>query len=189
MPQNRLSNVIGIDDAPFEMNHQGPVQIVGAVYAGLRFDGVLLGAVEKDGSDATDAIADLITSSKFRDHIQLIMLQGITLAGFNVVDAQRLFETAQVPVLVVSRRKPDMAAIRRALLTRIAGGAKKWERIAQLGKMEPLQHIFVQRIGLSKAQALSVVTRFAVHSHIPEPIRTAHLIAGALCSGQSRGNP
>jgi endonuclease V-like protein UPF0215 family len=38
-------------------------------------------------------------------------------------------------------------------------------------------------------QTAAVIKRFAVHSHIPEPIRTAHLIAGALVEGQSRGHP
>jgi endonuclease V-like protein UPF0215 family len=34
---------------------------------------------------------------------------------------------------------------------------------------------------------VAVVERFALHSHIPEPLRTAHLIAGAIAEGQSRG--
>jgi endonuclease V-like protein UPF0215 family len=185
----RLSNVIGFDDAPFEPGTRGPVKIVGAIYSGLRFDGVLMGEIEKDGVDGAEVIARLIAESKFRDHIQLIMLQGITMAGFNVVDAALLNETAGVPVLVVSRRRPDMAAIRKALLTRVAGGAQKWDRIAKMGMMEPVQHIYIQRAGVSVEQAAAVIRRFAIHSHIPEPIRTAHLIAGALSGGQSRGNP
>ena len=49
MTPTHLSNVIGFDDAPFERDHRGKVEVVGTVYAGLRFDGVLIGAVEKDG--------------------------------------------------------------------------------------------------------------------------------------------
>jgi len=47
----------------------------------------------------------------------------------------------------------------------------------------------VQRAGLSYDEAVQVIEKFAVHSHIPEPLRTAHLIAGAVGSGQSRGRP
>ena len=38
-------------------------------------------------------------------------------------------------------------------------------------------------------QADAVVVQFAIYSTIPEPIRTAHLIAGALSNGESRGAP
>ena len=69
----------------------------------------------------------------------------------------------------------------------IPDGKKKWTMIEKLGPMEPVGKVFVQRAGLSLEQAASIVERFAIHSHIPEPIRIAHLIAGAIVKGQSRG--
>jgi endonuclease V-like protein UPF0215 family len=90
---------------------------------------------------------------------------------------------------VVSRRLPDMDAVRNALLTHVRDGSAKWDLIAALGPMEPAGPVYVQRVGLSPHQALAVTRHFALHSHIPEPLRAAHLIAGALSSGQSRGNP
>lgn len=45
MPR-RLSNVIGFDDAPFPAGHEGPVKVVGAVYARLQLNGVLIGEVD-----------------------------------------------------------------------------------------------------------------------------------------------
>ncbi|MEZ4568289.1 MAG: DUF99 family protein, partial [Desulfobacterales bacterium] len=112
--QQRFSNVIGFDDAPFPRDHAGKVPIVGVVYAGPRFDGVLIGDVEKDGDDAADRLGALISGSKFREHIQLVMLQGITLAGFNVVNVFALHEILNLPVLVVARKQPDMNSIRTA---------------------------------------------------------------------------
>ena len=44
-----FANVIGIDDAPFGCEQRGNVGIVGAVYASTRLDGVLCGAVSRDG--------------------------------------------------------------------------------------------------------------------------------------------
>jgi endonuclease V-like protein UPF0215 family len=55
--------------------------------------------------------------------------------------------------------------------------------------MEPVAGVFVQRAGLSLADAEPVVRRLAVSGRIPEPLRTAHLIAGGLATGQSRGRP
>lgn len=183
----RLSNTVGIDDAPFARAYTGPVPVVGAVFADRRFDGVLLAAVEKDGTDATDVLAATITGSRFDEHIQLVLLQGLTLAGFNVVDAVALHERLARPVLVVARRLPDRTAIRRALETRIAGGTAKWRVIERLGAMEPCGGVYVQRVGLSVAEAVQVVQRLALHGRIPEPLRVAHLIAGAIGRGASRG--
>ena len=185
--QQRFSNVIGFDDAPFSRDHAGKVPIVGAVYAGSRFDGVLIGDVEKDGGDAADRLAALVSGSKFREHIQLVMLQGITLAGFNVVDVFALHETLNLPVLVVARKQPDMATIRTALLAHIQGGNEKWAVIDRLGAMEPISGVFVQRAGMTRDQAVAVLDQFTLYGNIPEPLRTAHLIAGALVFGQSSG--
>ncbi len=189
MKEKRLSNVAGFDDAPFDRGHQGGVPIVGTVYAGLRFDGVLVGEIEKDGSDAAQKLGDLIAGSRFAEHVRLVMLQGIAFGGFNVVDAFALHRRLGVPVLAVSRKPPDMAAIKNALINRVDNGAEKWQIIEQLGTMEPVGNVYVQRVGITLEQAAAAVKRFSIHGNIPEPLRTAHLIATALECGQSRGHP
>ncbi len=185
----RLSNIIGFDDAPFERGHKDRVKVVGAVFADIRFDGVIIGDIEKDGSDSADKLAQMVAESKFAGHARLIMLQGIAFGGFNVVDVFHLNEQLNLPIMVVSRVKPDMKAIKTALTTRIPDGGNKWQIIEKLGPMEPVGNIFIQRVGLSLEQASDVIDRFSIHSNIPEPVRIAHLIAGAVSNGQSRGNP
>lgn len=187
MSEKHFPNVAGFDDAPFARNQPGKVKLVGTVYASLRFDGVLIGEVEKDGFDSAERLIKMVGESKFSRHIQLVLLQGIAFAGFNVVDVFSLHERLGIPVLVVTRKKPDMAAIRRALLSNIHEGSQKWEVMERLGAMEPMCGVFVQRVGISIDEAATVLKQFAVHGHIPEPLRVAHLIAGALTYGQSRG--
>ena len=189
MPSKIFSNVIGFDDAPFPRSYQGPVKIVGAVFAGQRFDGVLVGEIEKDGIDAAEQIIRLVAESKFASGISLIMLQGITMGGFNVVDLFALHRKLGLPVLVVTRRQPNLEAIRKALVNKIPDGEKKWRIIERIGLMERVEKVFVQRVGLTMEQATQTIRQFTIHSHIPEPIRTAHLIAGAITDGQSRGCP
>jgi endonuclease V-like protein UPF0215 family len=189
MQTRRFSNVIGFDDAPFPRNHQGPVKIVGAVFADHRLDGVLVGTIEKDGGDAAAKLAVLVQTSKFDQHAQLIMLQGITMGGFNVVDVFDLHERLKRPILVVARRAPDMGAIRRALERHVPDGRAKWTVMESLGAMEPVGDVYIQRVGLTRAQAGDILARWSIHSRIPEPLRCAHLIAGALVGGQSRKRP
>lgn len=183
------SHVIGFDDSPFHPQHRGNVAVVGAVYSGLRLDGVLYGHVRRDGSDSATRLAGLIIASKFYAQLQLILLQGIALAGFNVIDVEALHEFTNLPVLVVARRRPRMKLIRNALLSKVRGGKRKWNLIERLGPMEQIAGVYVQRTGIAVKPAEQVITRLAVHSRIPEPLRTAHLIAGALVAGQSRGRP
>ncbi len=182
-----FSNVVGFDDAPFARDHRGNVRVVGAVFARDRLDGVLVGCVRRDGANATRELVRLVAACKYADHLQLVMLQGVALAGFNVVDVRELSQRLGLPALVVARRQPDRRAIQAALLKHVPSGHRKWRLIEQLGPMEPLRHVFVQRVGLSREEAHSVLDRFAICGHIPEPLRVAHLIAGGIGTGQSRG--
>jgi len=189
MVHRRLSNIIGFDDAPFVRGSHEPVPLVGAVFAGVRFDGVLIGSVSRDGFDAATRIVELVRGSKFAGHVRLILLQGITVAGFNVIDPFFVYKELELPVLVVSRRRPDLQAFRCALLANIDQGVEKWEIIERLGPMEPVKGLYIQRVGLTLREAEEAMDRTTVFSRIPEPIRTAHLIAGALTRGESRGAP
>lgn len=181
------SHIIGIDDAPFARSERGEVLVVGAVYAGSRLEGVLSTGVMRDGSDATATLRELIGTSRFFEHLQLVMLQGITLAGFNVVDVRCLSRKLSRPALVVMRREPDFEAIREALLQHVPGGEAKWALIERQPPVEPLGSVYVQRAGLLLEEAEAVLAATALHGHIPEPLRTAHLVAGGVVTGESRG--
>ena len=100
-------------------------------------------------------------------------------------DLKGLYTALGIPVLVASRRRPRVNAIRRALLGHVPAGVRKWRLIEQAGPMEPVQGLFVQRTGLSLSDAEALLRRFAITSKIPEPLRTAHLIAGAIVLGKS----
>lgn len=187
VPRGTISHVVGFDDAPFDRERRGDVGVIGAVYAGLRLEGVLCGAVRRDGSNAAQRLIDLVARSQFATQLQLVMLQGVALAGFNVVDVHAVHGDLGVPVLVVARRRPRMTEVKRALLQNVPNGAKKWQLIERLGAPEALAGVFVQRVGITRTQAADVIARLAVHGKIPEPLRTAHLIAGAMATGKSRG--
>jgi hypothetical protein len=146
----------------------------------------LIGEITKDGNDAAEKLVELVARSRFAQNIQLIMLQGITLAGFNVVNVLYAHAQLGLPILLVARKQPDMEAIRRAL-NHIPDGQQKWGWIEQLGPMESVAQVYVQRVGLTLAQAAAVVKQYAVEGWIPEPLRVAHLIAGAVAEGHSRG--
>lgn len=183
----RFSNIIGFDDGPFQKGQERRVPVVGAVFSAERFEGALIGKITMDGDDAASVMANMIRKSRYREHIQLIMLQGITFGGFNVVDMPALNRNLGVPVVSVVRNKPDLDAFRKALITKIPEGVRKWQMIENFTKIEFTGKAYCQYAGLTREEAMDTIRRFTVHSNIPEPIRTAHLIAGAVVNGQSRG--
>lgn len=205
-------NVIGFDDGPFPRDHRGNVLLVGVVCSATRIDGIVSGRIRRDGADSTRRMVELVRASQFGTHVQAIMLQGIAVGGFNVVDIQGLSQALQIPVLVVVRRPPDMAAVHRALFSdaptgerpRVAGAARKWRLIQQAGQLELLgpsrrslkrasglatsgPKLWIQRAGLTLEQARRIVAATTLHGNIPEPLRVAHLIAGGITTGKSRG--
>lgn len=204
-------NVIGFDDGPFPRDHRGDVLLVGVVCSATRVDGIVSGKIRRDGVDSTRRVVELVRASQFGEHIQAILFQGIAVGGFNVIDIQGLSQALQIPVLVVVRRPPDMAAVKRALFSRkphdraaVPGAARKWKLIEQAGTLEPLgvsrrslkreptglataQRLWIQRAGLTLDDARRLVSRTTLHGNIPEPLRLAHLIAGGITTGKSRG--
>jgi len=184
----RLSNLLGVDDAPFERSHRGDVKIVGAVFTQHRLDGVVVDRVRRDGVNATERVARTLERSPFDEHVQAVVIGGIALAGFNVVDIHSLAERLGRPVLVVARKEPNLASIRRALVDYVPGGGAKWKLIEKAGPMEPLLGVWVQRAGLGADAAAQLLRDSRVQGLLPEPIRVAHLIAGALARGVSHGS-
>jgi len=182
-----IANVIGFDDAPFLKSHRGDVQLFGAVCARTRLDGVLSARVRRDGRNSTSTMIAMIAGSQFRNHIQAVLLQGIAVAGFNVVNIWALHRELGLPVLVFSRRAPDFDAIRRALMTRVPGGERKWRLIQRAGLPEKMGVLHVQRAGIDRTDARTLLDTTVLHGHLPEALRLAHLIAGGVTTGVSRG--
>jgi hypothetical protein len=182
-----ISNVVGFDDCPFHRAYRGDVRVIGAVCAQTRLEGVLRTQVRRDGANAARQLEALVRESKFVASLQLVMLQGVALAGFNVVDARALSDALELPVLIVARRQPHLENIRRTLLEVIPGGARKWRLIQGLGEMEPCAGVYVQRVGITLEESAAVLRRCTLHGRIPEALRLAHLIAGGVTTGQSRG--
>lgn len=177
---NRFSHVIAVDDAPFPREHRGNVPIAGVAFSGLRLEGTLRGEVRRDGTNATRALAAMIQSSRFVRHTRLLLLEGIALAGFNVVDIHALAQQLDMAVLVVVKRKPSMVAVRDALLGRVPGGDRKWALVQKAGDMEPVEGLWVQRAQISLEAAGDVIRSLSAHGRMPEPLRVAHLTAHVL---------
>ena len=178
--------VIGIDDSPFNKFKKDQVLVVGAVFrGGLYLDGILSTKVNVDGNNATKKIAEMINKCKFKPQLQCIFLDGIAVAGFNVIDVKELSKKTKLPVIVIIRRKPNIENIKETLIR-----IKKKNKIKLLekaGSVHQIGKIYIQLTGLSIDKAKEILKITCTRSLIPEPIRIAHLIASGITFGESRG--
>ena len=178
--------ILGIDDSPFDKFKDTSCLIIGTFYRGGDFpDGVLSATITVDGEDATDTIIQMVRSSKFRKQLHCIMLDGINMAGFNVVDIHKVHKKTRIPVLVVVRNFPDYEKIKRAL--KKIGEPHRFLLLEQAGVPVKAGKIYIQFAGISEMHARELVKMTATHSFLPEPIRVAHLIGAGLVKGESKG--
>jgi len=179
--------ILGIDDSPFNKFKDKKVLIVGTVYRGGVFmDGLISTSAQVDGDDATEKIIEMIKKTKHRPQLQVIMLKGVAVGGFNVIDIREIFKKTKIPVIVVMKDKPDLEKIEKAL-SNVKEGKKKMEQIRKTGKIVKSRHLYVQSAGISGRKISEIIGMTCTHGKIPEPIRVAHLIASGIVLGESRG--
>ncbi|MBI2663856.1 DUF99 family protein [Candidatus Woesearchaeota archaeon] len=178
--------LLGIDDAPFDKFKDKKTLIVGVFFrGGGSVDGILSETVDIDGSDASEKIIEMVNRSKFRTQLRAIMLKGIAFAGFNLIDIEKVSKKTGIPVIVVMRRLPDKERIGRILAKlRKESSIKLMEKAGQISKAGA---IYIQFSGTTPEQAKEIIRISSSRGNIPEPIRVAHLIAGGVKLGQSRG--
>lgn len=185
----REIRIIGFDDAPFRFGDR-KTRLIGTVCRGGSWlDGVISRVIEIDGKDATENIIGAVNGSPHKKQLRVIMLDGTTFGGFNIVDMDEIHERTSLPVIAVVRDKPDFDSIRRAL-GRFKDSGPRWELIKKAGPVRPLEvknpktgnikKIWFQNRGIKSDVAREVIRVSSTRSFIPEPLRMAHLIAHGI---------
>jgi len=176
--------ILGIDDGKFLPHTKGTVIVVGVVFrGGLWLEGVMHTTVDIDGSNATEQLAKMINSSPHCQQLRLVMLNGITLGGFNLVNIEVLNLVTSLPILALTRDKPNLDAIRSAL-THLPQMDERWEIVEAAGEIYEIAnkgtHLYMETAGISLADAKRIVELASTRSSFPEPLRVAHLVASGV---------
>jgi len=178
--------VLGVDDGIFIPRSKGLVPIVGVVFrGGYWLDGVMHTNVKIDGLDATKKITSMIINSPHYKQLRVIMLNGITFAGFNAVDIKELNAKTKLPVIAVTREKPNFTEIREALKN-LPKNVERWKAIKNAGKVFEVstrnesEKVYMQISGILEEDAKKILQLTSTRSNIPEALRVAHLIASGI---------
>lgn len=185
---------MGVDDAPFVPHSKEQVMLIGTLFrAGNWLDGVLRTYITVNGTDATSSLIKMVKGSRHLEQLGVMMLDGVTFGGFNVVNIREIFQETGVPVIVIMRKCPDLPRIKKALKN-FQDWEERWNHILEAGeiykvhKIHNQEPVYMQVCGISEKDAREVVRISATRSAIPEPIRAAHIIAAGVTTGESKGN-
>lgn len=183
--------VLGIDDSPFNKSgRKKRVLIVGAVYRNGIVEGVLSTFITKDGTDSTIKLSRMVSKSRFLQQIRIIIIHGTMMAGLNVVDIHSLSRKLGIPVIAVTKRRPNMERVYNALKKssiRTFNAKKmiieKAERAARFSKANIKgETYFIQPAGIDAREAEKTLNRFGVGA-----LRLAHIIGSGIIKGESSG--
>lgn len=182
--------ILGIDDAPFDKFRDKECLVIGTIFRGGSYlDGLISFRIKVDGNDGTKKLISAIKKTKHRGQIQCIVINGISLAGFNVLDIEKISRSVRLPVIVFIRKMPDFVNIRKALAKAKMPG--KMTLIKKAGKVYSSKisdrRVFFQIKGISEKEAFKILKLACLHALVPEPLRIAHIIGSGIIFGENRG--
>lgn len=117
------------------------------------------------------------------------MLGGVSFAGFNLIDPVAVHKELKVPVIVISKDKPNNEEVYRALVKHFDDWAVRWrvfERLSRVSKVYEVvsnpkeRPIYVEAVGISVEEAASIIRGVTIWGRLPEPIRVANLVSKGL---------
>lgn len=174
--------IAGIEDGKFKKGVTKRALLTAVLLKKLQIEGVKFAEVTVDGLDATAKAVKILSEWDF----DVVMLAGVSFAGFNVIDPTVLYEKFQKPIVVVSRTKPDNKAVKRALIRHFKDWEIRWGVFEKLGAIHKVTvtagkpPLYVETVGADVKWTALLIKTLVTCSRIPEPIRVARLIARGL---------
>ncbi|MGA8664929.1 MAG: DUF99 family protein [Thermoplasmata archaeon] len=175
--------MVGVDDGAFTREDTwAPVAAV-AVAAPDRVEAMRVGRVRVDGRGAATEIVRLVRATGGLEGLRAVLLDGAVVGGFNVVDLDAVHAALGVPIVAVTRHRPDFPGILAALRKWFPRDAAARWKLLRAHRLYALPFadlpLLVATVGCGRADAAVLVRKTTVRGHVPEPIRLAHLVASA----------
>lgn len=176
--------VMAVDDGPFEFGDASTF-LVGLVVRGKGYlEAMRASRVTVDGRDATEAVVDLVRGARQLPTLKAVLLDGLTLAGFNVVDIEAVHRGTGVPVLTVVDKVPDQASIRSALRARFPDWEERVDLLSRPGthvvELPDGGRLTCHVAGMDIGEARELMRVTTLRGHLPEALRMADIVASGL---------
>lgn len=182
--------LLGIDDSPFSFSDEFSYIIGVIMRGGAYIESVISRKIKVDGSEATSLCIDIINNSRFKKQLRALLTDGVSFCGFNIIDIEKIYNKTQLPVITITRNKPNIIKIKKALKKNFSDWDYRLNIIKRglLHRIETNHNpIYIKYIGLSLNEAKEIIKLSTIRGVIPEPIRVAHIIASGVVRGESYG--
>jgi len=177
--------LFGVEDGSFDaFNREKSTHttLCGVLTEDNRIIDVRQAEIEVDGLNATEKTLKILEGVD----VDVVVLGGITFAGFNIIDPRIIHEEMGFPVIVYSGIEPNNEAMLKALQKHFSDWRKRWKIVESLGSihqtctLEGEPDVFFETVGCDPSWAKEVLKASAMVSRIPEPVRAAGLVARGL---------
>jgi hypothetical protein len=180
-PEKKGIRVFGIAESFKEFDTKKKSTLAGVVMRrDLIIDGVVFGNATLKGNDSTENILSMFKSLK-RDDVNCIMLDGLIISMYNIVDGELIQNKTGLPVIAITFE--DSKGLEDNIRYHFPDESKlKLEQYGKLGKRDRVmlktgKPLFIRYWGLTLKRAVTILNSFTLQGSIPEPIRVAKLAA------------
>jgi len=146
-------------------------------------DDFVFGSATLGGDDATDSILKMY-SELDRPDVSYVLISGLIVSMYNIIDIKKLFDSLQIPIIGVSYN--DSLGIEDAIKHHFPNSSEsKIFEYHKLSKREKItlhtsHDIFVRKEGCTLNDVTHLLNDLTLHGSIPEPIRISQLLAKRL---------
>jgi endonuclease V-like protein UPF0215 family len=145
----------------------------------LIIDGMAYGTATIEGDDATNSIISMHRLLG-RDDINCILLDGLVISMYNIIDGEKVAGDTGLPVIAVTFE--DSKGLEDSIRHHFDDWQNKLARYQNLGRRERVtlktgKNLFIRCWRLNQRRAVEILNSFTLQGSIPEPIRVAKLAA------------
>ena len=149
----------------------------------LIIDGFVMGHSTVGGDDATDAILTMYKKLD-RPDVNFLLISGIVISLYNIVDLKRISEETGLPVIGVTYE--ESKGIEDAIKHHFPDSYKsKLAEYSKLGSREKItlhtsHNLYIRNEGCTLLEAKQLLDKITLQGSVPEPLRIGQLLANTL---------
>ena len=145
----------------------------------LIIDGMAYGTATIEGDDATNSIISMHRSLA-RDDINCILLDGLVISMYNIIDGEQVAGETGLPVIAITFE--DSKGLEDSIKHHFDDWQDKLVQYQKLGRRERVtlktgKTLFIRCWRVNQRGAVAILNSFTLQGSIPEPIRVAKLAA------------
>ena len=180
--EKKAIRALGIAES-FRIGQMEKSTLAGVVMrSDLILDGFVFGSTTLGGNDATESILEIFEELD-RNDINVIILRGVIISFFNIIDLDEVYEKTNIPIVGITFEESE--GLEPHLKHHFPESWKsKLELYLKIGSRTKVflktgYSVYTYALGLNENEVVRTLDKFTVQGAIPEPIRLAQLLARA----------